>query len=172
MNWVGIDPGKQGAIALLTPFSLELRQMPLDEEGKWCPWLMRAEVHAWVQRGFNRCAIEVVHMFQGNAAGSSASSLEAYGMWRGIIAQYFEKDHVVLAHSQVWKKKFGLAIPSKEAKALGWDRDRCRKESKQRALTMARARWPDHSFQTKRGRDLDGEAEAALIAVYGRETGL
>lgn len=37
------------------------------------------------------------------------------------------------------------------------------------SLKTARERFPLHPFKTPRGRDLDGEAEAALIALYGAE---
>lgn len=39
------------------------------------------------------------------------------------------------------------------------------------SLKVARERFPSHPFRTIRGRDLDGQAEAFLIALYGAQHG-
>lgn len=164
---VGIDPGKMGAIALLLGPSLAFLDMPLDLEGAWDPWAMRHMAMEWVRWGYKRVAIEECHAFPGISAGANASVMEAYGMWRSALA-VFPRSQVFIIPANQWKKAMQVEFPLVKAgkKATAAEKKAAYDGRKQAALLRARAEF-GLPFRTPKGRDLDGEAEAALIALYG-----
>ncbi len=170
MNTIGIDPGKKGAVAkLLTRSSplLLFEPMPLNLNGEWDPHQMHADAIRWRELGYERVIVEVCHAFPGISASANASVMEAYGMWRGALG-CFERNQIILVPANQWKKAMQVECPLVKAgkKATAQEKKTAYDGRKQAALLRARAEF-GLPFRTPKGRDLDGEAEAALIALYG-----
>lgn len=171
MDTIGIDPGKMGAIARLRVgglrvYDLSFEGLPLSE-GQWDPWLMRRQAKQWRMQGFGRVVIEECHAFPGISASANASVMEAFGMWRAALAS-FPRTAVHIIPSNQWKKTMQVEFPLVKAgsKATAAEKKAAYDGRKQAALVRARAEF-GLPFRTPKGRDMDGEAEAALIALYG-----
>lgn len=169
--------------------------MPLDEDGEWCQFKAAALARRWFNEGVERVVIEECHAFPNISTHANAEVMLAYGIWLGALANYFTKEQLIEVRSEKWKKEMDILVPIectcrlKEIKASlkkgktralmvayneavaahKLEKETAYKARKQKALHLARARCPSISFETKRGRDLDGEAEATLIAIYGSE---
>ena len=163
---IGIDPGKAGAIARLRAAGLSFEPMPLDLDDAWDPWKMRRFASRWLKDGFRQVAIEECHAFPGISASANASVMEAFGMWRVALA-CFPRSRVHIIPAGVWKKAMQVEVPLVKAgnKATDAEKRAAYSARKQAALVRARAEF-GLPFRTPKGRDLDGEAEAALIALY------
>lgn len=169
---LGIDPGKQGAAARLDTMERPLHRlkfypMPLVS-GAWDPWKMNQLVQIWALNGVEQVLIERCQAFPGISAAANASVMEAYGMWQAALAGRFRPDQVLYPTSGMWKKALDLEVPLIKAGriATAAEKQAAYKARKQRALDVARLEF-GLPFTTPKGRDLDGEAEAALIALYG-----
>lgn len=168
MDTIGIDPGKMGAIARLYGSGpLTFYPLPLLD-GQWCPAEMGGLVRRWSRSGVGRVIIEECHAFPGISAAANASVMEAYGMWRGSIGAEFPPSRVFRIPANEWKKAMMVEFPLVKAgkKATSQEKKTAYDGRKQAALVRARAEF-GLPFRTPKGRDMDGEAEAALIALYG-----
>ena len=170
--WLGIDPGKAGGIARLDTMERPLHRlkfypMPLVE-GVWNPWKMAEMIQIWALNGVEQVIIEQCHAFPGISAAANASVMEAYGMWWGALAGRFRADQIIATPAQTWKKAMDLLVPIVKVGRIATPKEKqvTYKARKQKALAMARHEF-GLPFATPGGRDLDGEAEAALIALYG-----
>ena len=170
--YLGIDPGKKGGLARLdtnAPPSARLTfyQMPIVE-GMWNPYKMISLVHIWSTNGVEMVIFELCHSFPGISSRANASVMEAYGMWKGCLATSFRVDQVRYVSSVVWKKAMNLDIPLIKAGRVATHAEKVTgyKARKDKAVAVARAEF-GLPFQTPGGRVLDGEAEAALLALYG-----
>lgn len=168
MDTIGIDPGKKGAIARFNPafdVPLAFARLPLNL-GEWDPVLMWEAANLWKRDGVQRVAIEECHAFPGISAAANASVMEAYGMWRGALG-CFQPNQIILVPANQWKKAMQVEHPLVKAgkKATAQEKKAAYDGRKQAALVRARAEF-GLSFRTPKGRDMDGEAEAALIALY------
>lgn len=170
---LAIDPGKTGGIcrydtAAPAKANTTFYQMPLDLNNDWDPWAMAMMVWSWKLNGVERVIIEQCHAFPGKQAFASSVVMEAYGMWQGVLACQFTKDQVVVAPANKWKKDMDLLVPVVKAgkKATEKEKSLAYKARKAKALEAARKEFYP-PFKTLRGRDLDGEAEAALLALWG-----
>ena len=158
MNYViGVDPGLDGAIALIRGSSVQV----------WdCPW-----VKAKKGREFDVAQMaEIVAVIDSLVAGNAVASViergiampkqasnttykqgRGQGIWEGLLAQAgfaFE-----LITPQSWKKSMGLSGQPKDA-----------------SRAKAAALYPSIREQLKRKKD-DGRAEAVLIAEHRRRQG-
>ena len=173
MLLVAVDPGKQGACVLVDTLRPAMRRMvttyrmPL-RDGEWCPWKMRDLILSWSYACVERVIIEECHAFPGISAHANASVMEAYGMWRAAIATKFLPEQVFIAPASVWKPAMDLVVPLVKAgkKATAKEKQAAYTARKAKSLVVARKEF-GLAFATDRGRDLDGEAEAALLALYG-----
>lgn len=169
---LGIDPGKQGSCARLDTMApplarLKFYPMPLVG-GAWDPWAMTQLVQIWALNGVEQVVIERCQAFPGISAAANSSVMEAYGMWRGVLASRFRADQITTAPPNVWKKAMNLEVPLVKAgkRATPAEKKAAYEARKQKALLMARVEF-GLPFRTPGGRDLDGQAEAALLALYG-----
>jgi hypothetical protein len=168
----GIDPGKKGAIAIYdfdaAPLNrLRFIDMPLVG-GEWDPheFLIRAAIIKGWHAEF--VFIEECHAFPGIGAATNASVMEGFGMWRVALASQYEAQHTRIVPSNVWKPAMGLTVPLVKAgkKATAAEKRAAYLARKQKSLEVARHEF-GIPFRTRKGADMDGHAEAALLAKYG-----
>lgn len=140
---VGVDPGKTGAIAVLT----------LDGTLVWLEDMTDLTGHgigSWLAEIFEGEAIDTVFVEKvGYMPGQRGTwtFAEGYGAILGALG--------ALGH------RVELVTPSK------WKGDLKLSKDKTASRQRAAERWPDHADKFRRVKD-DGRAEACLIAEWGR----
>lgn len=142
MYYIGIDPGKGGALAII------------DEAGKVCgifPFNEIAYVSICYQfKGKCKCVLEKVSARPGQGVTSMFSFGENYGYIKGVL----EANDIPyeLVHPQKWKKEFSVT------------------SDKNTSIRVARRLFPDADFRRSERcrKDDDGMAEALLMAEYAR----
>jgi len=151
MNYIGIDPGKQGAIGIIelnNKVEFKVFDMPLfcnkEIDGNKI-----YEIFSVYLYENPVCFIEKAQAMPQQGVVSTFK----YGMGYGKILAVLEilKISYQEISSQKWKKYFSLI-----------------KKGKKESVTIAKKLFPEIEFETKRGRLLDGRAEALLIAEYCR----
>lgn len=142
MMYVGIDPGKHGAIAIQYT-SGEVKVYPMDD-----PTFIH--IMEYVSQSPHRCCLEEVHAMPKQGVTSTFTFGEGYGFLRGVMEALGISYQTV--KPQRWKKEFGL------------------NSDKQESIAVCRRLFPDVSLKpTERSRvDNDGMAEAVLISEYAR----
>jgi len=162
MYVIGIDPGLDGGIALVTPsYNMTVVDPPtLNVKGKGKGAKNKRLYHVseivkllkfWAEQ-YNplRCYIENVHSMPGQGVVAMFSMGRGLGMYEGILhALEIPFEYVT---PQAWKKLM-LSGQNKEKDA---------------SVYKAMQLFPGAELKTLRGRLLDGRAEALLIAEYGR----
>lgn len=155
MLFIGIDPGKKGAIALFDPSQhhLNIEDMPLvprskGKKGEDTNYARLSEI-LWKPPGVLVFALmeDVWSMPK-----EGVSSAHAFGRNNGALL-------MALAAGRI---PHGLITPPKWKKYFGLSRD------KGASRSLAMQRFPDHADLFLRVKD-DGRAEAALIALYASE---
>jgi crossover junction endodeoxyribonuclease RuvC len=148
--YVGIDPGVNGAIALMNDEHLVgINDMPTLEDGPKgrrtinAPLLAEIIANSHAQKAF----VEKVGTMPGEGAVGAFSFGRGVGIIDGICAAL--NIPVEKITPQAWRKHHGLSKEVKDA-------------SRSKAISM----WPVHAdwFALKKH---DGRAEAALLAVAG-----
>lgn len=143
---VGIDPGQTGAVAAITHDGqlLWVEDMPDGLSGvavgAWLAELLRHEATLAV--------VEQVGAMPGNGSVSMFKFGTSYGSILGALGALAVP--TILVRPAVWKRRLGLTSD--------------KNASRQRATE----RWPEMADLFRRVKD-DGRAEAALIALYGKE---
>lgn len=101
MNYLGIDPGQSGGIALIGGRSINLWPMPADEVGVW--GLISREV----KRAPNvKAVIEAVHAMPGNGvAGMFKFGLGVGGLRMALVAAGVE---FISIHPNQWQRQLGV----------------------------------------------------------------
>lgn len=151
---VGVDPGKQGAIAFLDPrtMALSIEDMPMTKSTTGKDELDYRALGRLLQptNAYHRCigVLEKVATRPGEGSVGAFSFGQSYGALRmALVGHGYEDRYVTPA---VWKKHFRL------------------NKDKGISRSYAASRFPDYSGLFARVKD-DGRAEAALIALYGAE---
>ena len=147
---VGVDPGKTGALALLSDTGnlIAVEDMPVVGP-IISPVLLAEIVHNWIDPfadpPYGTAVVEDVHAMPKQGVASMFSFGRSLGVAEGVLAGE------------------GLAIqyvsPAKWKRALGLTNDKG--ASRRRAIEL----WPEHAKAFARVKD-DGRAEAALIAWW------
>lgn len=155
---IGIDPGLNGAIAIMEATTGKLTQvidMPTvvvksgnSMKRKVMPYLIASEIEAFTQYGA-RAFVEQVSAMPGQGVTSMFGFGESYGLVRGVLA--------------------GMGVPVDLVPPAKWKRDLKVNAGKDGARALAMTLWPDMAGEFKRVKD-DGRAESALIAHWGRLT--
>jgi hypothetical protein len=152
--FLGVDPGKKGAIAFLDPVSmdLEVHDMPLSKTttGKEEIDLRSLALVVSPYRDFTQliAVIEKVASMPSDGHAGAFTFGQGYGALRmGIILHGYEDRYVTPV---VWKRHFKLS------------------KDKGVSRSYAQTRFPRFAELFNRVKD-DGRAEAALIALYGAE---
>ena len=157
---LGVDPGKDGAAVLLDPSVLggryvaHVRTADLVGEG----WHRGGgvAVAAWLREAHGRWPIRVavLELFAGRSGEGRGGLMTVgvgWGTWYGAL--------------------LALGIEVRTPSSAGWARTMfagVQGEGKERAVTLARMRWPD--LPLMRGRETkprDGIADAACLAGWG-----
>lgn len=141
MVFVGIDPGKNGAMAIIGDG--EKTVVPFSEHD-YAGYLM-----IWAQE-IECCVVERVNAMPGQGVSSMFSFGQNYGFIQGLLTAY--KIPFELVTPRVWKKEFGVT------------------SDKNTSIAVAKRLFPDVSLKrTERcKKDDDGCAEALLLAVVAR----
>lgn len=166
MIYIGIDPGKSGAISFLNENEpkIKIYDMPLKENGdidsneilQILTYETTGKLHAF-------CALEKAQSMRRKGVVQGTVSSFTYGIGYGKILAILDlslKNKYKEVHPMSWKKEFSLTSKKGE-KLTGKDR---KKLSEKKALEL----FPDQkrNFYTKRGKLLDGRVEALLLAKY------
>jgi len=141
-GYVGIDPGKQGAVALLVNDEYFVEDWPGD------PAPVVDLLKSWrSQYNILLCGLERVSAMPGQGVVSMFSFGQNLGMWQGILAAL--KIPYLMPTPQKWQK--GL-IDGKAAK-----------DPKMKSLITARRLFPKADLSLKKHH---GRADALLIAYW------
>jgi crossover junction endodeoxyribonuclease RuvC len=142
--WIGIDPGKNGAIALVHRDGQLVEDWPGDAAGA-------AELLLEWRTEFNieLAALESVHAMPGQGVKSMFTFGQNLGQWQGVLSALFVP--YVMTRPQEWQK--GLVTTSDGA------------DTKARAITVARRLFPDVELSRKKDH---GRADALLLAWWAR----
>lgn len=143
MIYIGIDPGKSGAMAVITPDTEIVFPFDLDEYINALEGL----------RGFAgdcRCCLERVGAMPGQGVTSMFHFGENYGFIQGLLTAYSIPYELVTP--QRWKKAFGVT------------------KDKNSSIDVCKRLFPSVKLRrTNRCKvDHDGMAEALLMAEYAR----
>lgn len=148
MIYIGIDPGQKGAIACISDGICLVLDCPETIPGMadWVGDIVRG--HQKI-----RAAIEKVHAFYKSSAKSAFCFGENFGAWQAVLATYNIPYRFVTPRT--WQK-----CVFDSAKKLD--------NPKKQTVELAERLFPKMEFRTKRGRIIDGRADALLIAEWLR----
>lgn len=155
---IGIDPGVEGAIAFIDDGYLQIYDMPMLGEGKGAE-IDHVGLKNILDPDDSVCIAYIeqqIPMPKQNSI-STASCFKNYGILLGVIRTMGISSSYVTPNT--WKKAMGVLMP----RGFKGTQHARKKASKAIALRKASQLFPLHDFGKK-----DGQAEAALIAEYGR----
>ena len=142
MYYLGIDPGKNGGIAVLTENNVELLLPYSDEQ------LLSVCNSLTAEKGV--CLLEMVHSMPKQGVRSTFALGQNYGYIRGVL----ESNNIPYqaVDPRRWKKEFGL------------------NSDKAASIEVCRRLFPaaDLHRTTRCKTEHDGMAEALLMAEYAR----
>jgi len=163
MQYIGIDPGTQGALCSLNPglktckfFNTpdsKLLSATLDETFTWLLSTSTATTKA---------AIEDVHSIFGMSAKSNFQFGRNLAFVETIVHLLFRKDRITYVTPKVWQKGCGIEFTYPEAATPA-------EKAKIRKLTIAGKAlelYPDAQIYGPKGGLKDGRADALMIAHY------
>ena len=145
--YIGVDPGLHGALALIGPEAVRTFKTPIIKVGIKHHHEVREMARLVAECIYtNRifAVLESVHSMPKQGVASSFSFGRGFGMWEGILAAYGIP--YALVSPQTWKAVM-LRDMAKDKGA---------------AKLQAHRLWPNLDKLT------DGEAEALLLAEFGR----
>ncbi len=157
--YVGVDPGKSGAIAFTTDGKfMPCVRMPLTEKGKAGRVDCRAIARLLAERsvGIERIVVcvERVHSMPKQGLASTFAFGASWGMVIGLVQGL---GHVLVeARPQDWQREMLRGYPTAKGPAL-----------KRQAVAAASDLWP-HMAEALVVKANQGLADAALICEYGR----
>jgi crossover junction endodeoxyribonuclease RuvC len=155
---IGIDPGANGAVAILesdTGRLVQVFDMPNVEitvggknKKRVAPYLLADELRLYNVLG-TRAIVEHVAAMPGQGVSSMFAFGHAFGLAMGVLA--------------------GMGITADLVTPAKWKRDLKVNTGKDGSRMLAMTLWPEHAGEFKRVKD-DGRAEASLLAHWGRVT--
>ena len=148
MRTLGIDPGKNGAVALLDDNGriLKIWDTPTLKIGTKVVYDTAAMANIIVPYAQAHVAIEKVGAMPGQGVTSMFEFGLGFGLWQGIVAAW--RMPVTFYTPQKWKGSVLAGMPP----------------GKGSSLVRAKQLWPTSEFFSRK-KD-EGRAEAALIAHY------
>ena len=154
-TYIGIDPGLSGAVSIIHyTDNIDVFDTPTTEikSGKKTKNVYRVSDMVNIISDYKHATaiIEKQQSMPGQGVSSMFSIGYGYGLWLGILSAL--KISYIEITPQSWKKEM-MAGMGKEKKA---------------SCYKVQQMFPDIEVFTKRGRALDGRADAILIAEYGR----
>ena len=167
MTFIGIDPGFMGAVAVLRSggHAPQVYDMPIIEiNGRRSidipalhEIIVAAASEAWspaAPDSYLFALVEHAQVFTGEGVKSCFSIGYGFGVVEACLAVTAVPYDLVKPRE--WQKPFGVRGKGVDSKAL--------------AFAHARRMFPSVTFHTPRGRELDGRADALLIARYAQMT--
>lgn len=154
MNFIGVDPGKSGGIAIIRKDG-SVSVAPFDE------YEYRTLISCLDGTESDTVVcVESVHAFSGQGVNACFNFGQNFGWIQGLLFAYGLE--TILVSPMRWKKHFDLVF----------SKDTDKKVKKQASIAKARELFPDISLRkTARCKtDDDGIAEALLIAKYLADT--
>lgn len=153
-KYVGIDPGLDGGVAMIT-LAPEVWRTPVIKTGGKRAYDVPAMIE--LLRPMVGCikiaCIEQAHAFPQIGAGTNFAVGHGYGLWLGILAT-LKIPHMTVS-ANAWTKRMHAGVNAKDSKA--------------KSLIVAQRLWPEVNFVPEGCRKPhDGLIDAALIAEYGR----
>lgn len=143
MTYIGIDPGKKGALAIIDTDNDSVRIFPFDGD----TYRQRLMV---IEGLPSRCCLEHVSAMPGNGSVSMFSFGENFGFIQGLLTAY--EIPYELVRPQKWKKEFSITADKNQAI------DVCKRLFPNAILKRTeRCKVDDSNF-----------AEALLMAEYAR----
>lgn len=156
--WIGADPGASGALALYVPTPVgpsrvEVRDMPMLEEGGLDHWVLGEILHDWAEN-YNVLGVTVERVSA--MPGQGVTSMFSFGQSFGALKQSIASARLrfTLVSPATWKTIYGL---------------RGGRENKAASALKAIELFPDLKavLYGPKGGVKDGRAEAVLLAHYG-----
>lgn len=144
MTYIGIDPGKSGALAILDASGAVQVLLPFDEQKA------RDALYWAAEEGRAVCCLERVGARPGQGVTSMFSFGANYGWWQGLLSAF--EIPFQLVTPAVWKKAFGVTADKNSSVEV------CK-----RLFPAADLRRTERSVKQD-----DGLAEALLLAEYAR----
>lgn len=151
MNIVGIDPGANGAIAVLDsedPDSVELLDLKKNTIYEVFDW-MEGTISSFSP---GEIWIEDIHSMYGMSAKSNFGFGKNLGMIL-TIAELAPASETHMVTPKIWQKYIGITVKGKAIK--------------KEVAKIAQVLYPNAELHGKRGGLLDGRADALMIAHYG-----
>lgn len=149
MIYIGIDPGKKGGIAVISPFKTSTIETPINAEKEIDISGIKTFLNLNIV-GECFCCIEKSTAMPKQGVVSMFNYGVTYGKLLAILEMLVIPFEVV--PPQKWKKEFSL------------------NSDKRRSIITVQKLFPEMKgqFTTARGRIKDGAAEALLLAEYAR----
>ena len=158
MNYVGVDLGLNGAIALIQDGDVTLWDMPVFEVRKGIKTKRHYDIPAikTIMAQFKAesslICIEDGQAMPGQGSVSMMSIGRGLGTWEGLLTGMGLPYRLV--HPKTWQKGVGFVTGN----------------PKGQAYEIACRLYPHLKFKTKRGKIIDGRCDAVLIATYIKNT--
>jgi crossover junction endodeoxyribonuclease RuvC len=167
--FVGIDPGKKGGIAVVDEYGDRLmsRPMPVTTEGEIDSALLRDVLNfATDDVVYGMVILEKAQAMP----KQGVTSVFSYGKGYGKIVAVLELLQLPFEEVRpaVWKKSFGLTQKKTILEKAGKVDSGKYKRAKQSSVALAAALFSSFVSETPWGRKKDEEAEALLLAEWGR----
>lgn len=142
MIYIGIDPGKDGAMAFISDVAKDIIILPFDEVS------YRGALKNFSPEN-SRAILEHVNAMPGQGVTSMFTFGEGFGYLKGLLEAYGIPYELV--RPQKWKKEFGIS-------------------GKNQSIEVCKRLFPGVNLKkTDRcKKDHDGMAEALLMALYAR----
>ena len=153
--YIGIDPGQKGALGFILDKNVTVFDMPLLPDKQMDAWMIGTIISSFIEQfGINQetytvtCCLEKAQAMPKQGVTSVFNYGTGYGKIKAML-EWFKIPYEEIRPAK-WKKEFSL------------DRD------KAKSVALAKKLFPTQELVTKRGRLLDGRAEALLMAEYAR----
>lgn len=153
MIFIGIDPGLNGAVAVLTHDGLIVADTPTVSVARGNDYLVTEMAALLRCPGADvRCALEAGIAMPRQSVSSTAKQFRGVGLWEGMLAALGIPYELVAPRQ--WKHDVGLPVGA----------------GKGESRVLASRLFPALADQFARAKD-DGRAEAALLAEWSRRRG-
>jgi len=153
-TYIGIDPGLQGAVAIIQSVGVVIIDTPTMQvkkgKGKKTEYLPIEMAEVLIAYPGCQVFIEKLHSMPGQGVSSSFRLGEGYGLWVGIVSAL--KLPLTKVTPQAWKKVMMAGLADKDS-----------------ARGRAQELFPGVAHLLKRKKDCD-RADALLLAEYGRRS--
>lgn len=178
--YLGADPGKHGAVVLISEDRSDVIQIPTKvKDGSIDVVMLYDSLLPYVPRIKGAC-MEQVHALFGSSAGATFEFGDANGSLRTLLvllSEHETKFKVILVQPKIWQRVAWYGVDKVESpvtdingrpKLLKSGKPRMKVDTKATSAAAAHKLFPSVTFVPPRCRvEHDGCIDAALIAYYG-----